>query len=97
MKVRYSPRASNDLVTIADYLTERNPAAARAVEGKIRRTVDLLREQPGMGRALEQRPQVRVMPIVRYPYLVFYTVTVDELRILHIRHGARAPVDPGEL
>ena len=46
---------------------------------------------------LEQRSDVRVMPVVRYPYLIFYTVSGDELRILHIRHGARVPIDPDEL
>jgi toxin ParE1/3/4 len=97
MKVRYSPRAANDLIAIADYLTERNPAAARAVEAAIRRTVDLLSEFSGSGRALTQRPNVRVMPLARYPYLIFYTISVEELLILHIRHGARAPMEAGEL
>jgi plasmid stabilization system protein ParE len=49
----------------------RNPAAARSVEDKIRETVRLLSEHPKIGRALDQRPTVRVMPVVRYPYLVF--------------------------
>jgi plasmid stabilization system protein ParE len=40
---------------------------------------------------------VRVLPVGRYPYLVFYTLRDDEIVILHIRHGARAPIDPSEL
>jgi plasmid stabilization system protein ParE len=47
--------------------------------------------------ALEQRPAVRVIPLGRYPYLIFYTIAEDELIILHVRHGARKPVDPGSL
>ena len=97
MKVRYSPRATDDLIAIADYLAERNPVVARAVEARLRRTIDLLSEFPGSGRALTQRPSVRVIPLTRYPYLVFYTVSADELCILHIRHGARVPVEAGEL
>jgi toxin ParE1/3/4 len=97
MKVRYSPRATDDLIAIADYLTERNPPAARAVEAALRRTVDLLGEFPGSGRALTQRPGVRVMPLARYPYLIFYTASVDELCVLHIRHGARVPVEAEDL
>jgi len=65
MKVRYSPRATDDIIAIADYLTERNRVAARAVEAAIRRTVDLVSEYPGSGRALTQRSNVRVMPVVR--------------------------------
>jgi len=96
MKVRYLPRAAADLVAIADYLTERNPSAARAVDAAIRKSVDLLSAFPASGRTLTQRPGVRVMPLARYPYLVFYTVSVDELLILHIRHGARAPIAPDD-
>jgi len=97
MKVRYSPRAADDLIAIADYLTERNPPAARAVETALRRSIDLLSEFSGSGRALTQRPDVRVMPLTRYPYLIFYTTSAEELLILHIRHGARAPMEAGEL
>jgi toxin ParE1/3/4 len=97
MKVRYRPRAIADLIGIADYLSERSPAGARAVEARIRMSVELLRQFPESGRVIEQRSQVRVMPIVRYPYLVFYTVTEEELVILHIRHGARETIDPDEL
>jgi toxin ParE1/3/4 len=97
MKVRYRPRAVADLVGIADYLSERSPAGVRAVEARIRATVELLRQFPGSGRMLEQRSQVRVMPLVRYPYLIFYAVAEEELVILHIRHGAREPISPDEL
>jgi plasmid stabilization system protein ParE len=96
MRVRYSPRSIADIIAIADYLTERNPRAARSVEAAIRRTVDLLGEFSGSGRALMQRSRVRVMPVAHYPYLVFYTINGDELLVLHIRHGARAPVQRNE-
>jgi plasmid stabilization system protein ParE len=92
VKIRYTPRAINDIIAIADYLIERSPAGARAVETAIRRTVDLLGEFSGSGRVLTQRSHVRVMPVARYPYLVFYKVNIEDLLILHVRHGARAPV-----
>jgi toxin ParE1/3/4 len=97
MKVGYSPRATNDLISIADYLTERSSSGARNVEAALRKTIGLLSEFPGGGRMLTQRPKVRVMPLARYPYLVFYTVSNEVLLILHVRHGARAPVKGDEL
>lgn len=97
MKVRYSPRAVRDLAGIADYLVERSPRGAQSVDHGIRKTVDLIAAFPGGGRALEQRPTVRVMPVGRYPYLVFYTIVKEEIVILHVRHGARAPVSPDDL
>ena len=57
MSVRYSPRATNDLIAIADHLTERNPPAARAVEEAIRKTIDLLGEFSGSGRNADAAPE----------------------------------------
>lgn len=97
MRVCYSPRAISDLAGIAAYLVKRSPRGAESVDRGIRKTVELIAAFPGSGRALEQRPAVRVLPVGRYPYLVFYTVREDEVVILHIRHGARARVDPSQL
>jgi plasmid stabilization system protein ParE len=97
VKLRYSPRARRDLAEIADYLTARSRKGALSVERRIRKTIDLIAAFPGAGRRLDQRPAVRVMPIGRYPYLVFYTLGDDEIVILHVRHGARKPIDPGRL
>jgi plasmid stabilization system protein ParE len=97
VRVIYSPRAISDLIEIANYLNARSPAGALAVEQRIRRTIALLAEFPGVGRPLEQRSQVRVMPLGRYPYLIFYTISGDELSILHVRHGARKPIEPESL
>ena len=40
------------------------------------------------------RPDIRVLPVVRYPYLIFYTIipASDEVRILRVRHGRRRPL-----
>lgn len=94
MNLRYSPRAIGDLAEIADYLTVRSPQGALSVEDGIRKTIDVIAAFPRAGRALAQRPHVRVMPLGRYPYLLFYTVREDAIVILHIRHARRQPVDP---
>lgn len=46
---------------------------------------------PESGLRLPQRPMVRVVPLVRYPFKIFYTVDRDTITILHIRHAARRP------
>jgi plasmid stabilization system protein ParE len=97
VKLHYSPRAARDLAEIAEYLTARSRKGALSVERLIRKTIDLISEFPGAGRRLDQRPAVRVVPLGRYPYLVFYTLRDDEVVILHVRHGAREPVDPDRL
>ena len=94
MKVRYSKSAVADLVAIADYICERNPRAAEAVEKRIRASIGQLEMFPLIGR-LTDDPSIRMLPIVRYPYLVFYEVAGSEIMIHHIRHGRRRPIDPG--
>ncbi len=97
MKAVYSPRAIKDLKRIAEYLKERSPRGATAVGRRIEVAVKNLLEFPGLGTPVSEREGVRVMPLVRYPYLVFYEVIGDELIVLHIRHGARQPIEPDEL
>lgn len=92
MKLRYSPRALSDLAAISDYLMQRSPAGARKVERAIRDSVSLIEQFPLGGRTLRRHPHVRVMPVSRFPLLVFYTTTAGGLLILHIRHSARAPL-----
>jgi plasmid stabilization system protein ParE len=36
-----------------------------------------------------ERPGVRRVPLVRYPYLIFYKVLADEVIVLRVVHGAR--------
>ena len=96
MKVRYSKRAVADLVGIADYIREHNPRAAVEVEKRIRTSIRQLEMFPFTGRPTDD-PSIRLFPIVRYPYLVFYEVLGGEVVIHHIRHGRRRPIDPGDV
>jgi plasmid stabilization system protein ParE len=89
MRLRYSPRATADIIAIADYLTERNPAAARAVDAAIRKTIGLIGEFSGSGRALTQRPKVRVMPLARLSLSDFLYRCGRRHR--HIAHSPRRP------
>ena len=34
---------------------------------------------------------MHVIPLVRYPYKIFYRILADRIRILHIRHTSRRP------
>src|SRR5579863_10775983 len=93
MNVVYAPRALRDLDGIAAYLTERNPAAARRVLGAIKSSVDTLSFFTQIGRVVDNADHRRV-PVLRYPYVIFYRIAGEELLILHIRHTSRHPIDP---
>jgi toxin ParE1/3/4 len=51
---------------------------------------------PESAQEVEQRPGIRAVPFIRYPYRLFYQVTSEAVEILHIRHTARQAPWKGE-
>jgi toxin ParE1/3/4 len=89
MKVVYTATAVNDLAEISDWLAVHYPAIAPAAERRIRAVVARIGRWPGSARRSAERPAVRVVPIGRYPYKIFYRVTSDAVEILsHPPRGA---------
>jgi toxin ParE1/3/4 len=88
--VRFTRRALSDLSGILDYLDERSPVGALNVKLAIRRAIEAIGQNPGVGRPIG-RSGTRGMPVRRYPYLIYWTVEANEVRVVHIRHGARMP------
>jgi toxin ParE1/3/4 len=73
MKLRFTPRAVQDLSAIADYLRARNPVAAQNVRAAILHSLQNLVLFPEAGR--RQIVQgVRKFVTRKYPYLVYYTL-----------------------
>jgi len=87
MKVRYSPRAIEDLESIRRYITKDNPNAAWVVASFIRRSIAILEEWPYRGRATELE-DVRRLVVVNYPYVVYYRIG-EAVVILTVMHSAR--------
>ncbi len=73
MKVRLDPRAVRDLEDIRAYLIEHSPSGAERVRQHIVQTIERLGDFPLLGRTTHE-PGVRVLPLTRYPYLIFYAV-----------------------
>lgn len=89
MRVRFSAPALAELDAILADLAAKNPLAAQHLERRIRGVVDRIGRFPGAFQEVEERPGVRKVPLVRYPYLMFYKVFGDEAVVLRIIHGAR--------
>jgi len=90
MKVVYAARARQDIAAIYDYVALRNARAAQAVEDAIRDTCEALADFPFAAPATDE-PGVRRVPLVRYPYAIFYRVDPDRQRveIARVIHAAR--------
>ena len=91
MKVRLTSQATQDVAAIADYLREKNPAAALRVRETLLKSFQNLAVFPYMGRR-QMLEGVRKIVTRRYRYLVYYTVdaSADEVIVLSIQHPARA-------
>lgn len=87
MRVVYTGPAKADQDRIRDYLKERNPAAAKKLAALIRARLRLLKTQPYMGPAVEERPAVR--ELVVESYVLVYRVLDDRIEILRVWHGAQ--------
>jgi plasmid stabilization system protein ParE len=90
MRVRYSPRARGDLEAIVNYLAQHNLEAAKRVRQAVANTIRVIGEFPESGR-LTAEPGVRVLPVGRFPYLIYWSVAAGEAVIVHIRDGRRKP------
>jgi toxin ParE1/3/4 len=92
MRVEYSKRALSDLGRIAEYHRRSDQAdLADAVGQRIRATILRIAQSPTSAPLVAQRPGVRVTFVLRYHYKIFYAISRDAVRILHIRHAARRP------
>jgi toxin ParE1/3/4 len=90
MKLRFAPRAAQDLADIADYIRERNPSAALRVRAAILESLQSLVLFPHIGRR-QNVGGVRKLVTQRYRYLVYYTADdeADEIVVLTIQHPAQ--------
>jgi toxin ParE1/3/4 len=93
MRVRYTRAALAELGDIFSYIAQHNRVAAAQVVARVDETAARLARFPQMGTP-KYKPGVRMVPLRRYPFLIFYTVESDEVLILSVRHAARKR--PGE-
>src|SRR5436309_16037293 len=93
MNATYAPRAQRDLEEIAEYLLQRSPSGAANVLAAIRASVETLEAFPEIGRIVDDTGHRR-LPVVRFPYVIYYRIAGNEILILHIRHASRRPLDP---
>ncbi len=89
MKVVFTASALADLDEILIYTAANYPDLIHLVEQRIRASVERVGRWPESARAVEERPGVRVVPVIRYPFRIFYRVSGGQVEILHIHHAAR--------
>ena len=89
MRVVYTTEALADLDGIFDYVANHYPAISDALQNRLHAVIARVARWPESAQEVSERPGVRVAPLIRYPYKVFYRVSGDTVEILHVHHAAR--------
>lgn len=89
MKVVFTEAALADLDQVLAFTRANYPASVISVERRIRTVIERIFRWPESSRQVEERPGVRVVPVIRYPFRIFYRISADKVEILHIHHAAR--------
>jgi toxin ParE1/3/4 len=89
MKVVFTPAADADLDDVLTYTAQNYPSVRLPLEQRIRTVLVRIEQWPESAREVDQRPGTRVVPLIRYPYKIFYRIVGERIEILHIHHAAR--------
>jgi plasmid stabilization system protein ParE len=85
MRIRWTRQALHNLDIAVQYIAADNPGNAQKVAQKIWDSIQLLRQQPGMGRP-GRVPGTRELVISGLPFIVPYAEHQGEIVILRIMH-----------
>jgi toxin ParE1/3/4 len=94
MKIRWTDPAQTDFLEILGYIARDNPPTAERVGQRLLSAVEVLAEQPRLGRPGRVHG-TRELVIPRLPYIAIYRIiettpsTAGQIEILRVIHGAR--------
>jgi toxin ParE1/3/4 len=96
MRVRFTPRARDDVRRIVETIARDNVSAGVRVKKLIEKVAVRIGVVPKRG-MLTSRADVWAVPIRRYPYTIYFAFEGDAVAIVHVRHEARQRPGRGEL
>jgi toxin ParE1/3/4 len=89
VKVVFTDEALANLDGILSYIASNYPAIHDAFQNRLLSVVARIGNWPESAQEVAERPGVRVAPLIRYPYKVFYRNTGQMIEILYIHHVAQ--------
>lgn len=87
MIIQWLDEAVDDLQSLRNYIAQDNIIAAKKVVKKILHAIDILSEQPGIGRPGRVQ-DTRELVVSGTPYIVPYRVKNNVIEILRVFHCA---------
>lgn len=90
MRVRWLRKALRDLDEEAGYIAQDDPQAAQLVARRVLDSVEMLAEQPGIGRP-GRVPGTRELVVLKTRYIVPYRMRGQVIEVLRVFHTSRRP------
>ena len=90
-QIRFLRIAEEDFTEIVSYIASENPSAANSIANKIEKNLELLSENPFLGR-MPRDEEIRNLGyryLIVKNYIIFYTIENKTILIHRILHGAR--------
>ena len=90
-QIRLLKIAEEDFTEIVSFIADENPTAAEAIADKIEKNLELLSDNPKLGR-IPRDEEIRNLGyryIIVQNYIIFYTIEERTIFIHRILHGAR--------
>jgi len=90
-KIRLLTIAEEDFTEIISFISAENPIEADAIANKIEKNLELLSENPNLGR-IPREEDIRNLGyryLIVQNYLIFYTIEGRTIYVHRILHGAR--------
>jgi toxin ParE1/3/4 len=88
-KIKWSPKAAEDVEAIASYISQDSPAYAAAVVKKILDVTRNLSYFPFSGRVVPEFDEETIREQLAYSYRVIYRVQGETVTIAAVIHGRR--------
>lgn len=91
MKIAFLPATKPDVRWFSRYYQIVFPEGSKRASAQMRRTLAVLKDNPGAGRPLDKRAGERSYAIPRTPFLLVYRISEDRIEILRLLDGRGNP------
>jgi len=89
MKVAFTRTAAAELDEILAYTATNFPYRTVALADRIDAAIARISRWPESAHIVEVRAGMRMVPILRFPFKIFYRLNGDVVEIVHIHHASR--------
>jgi plasmid stabilization system protein ParE len=94
VKVKFTPSARNQFLSVLSYIRKDKPSAAITFRNRAEKILRRLEDFPESGRIIPEFPELPYRELIISPYRFFYKIKDDVVWIVAVWHGAQLPKEP---